>query len=307
MIYRYNDIVKYIDNNVTIIGDISQVSFDKPDSPEKADENSIIWIKTIGITEKSDLLNTRAKTIICPNDTEIPRFLLAQKCFLLTENPKLLFSIIVNDLFPRPSNLGVHHTALIGNEAEIGSGTYIGPYSVIDRCVIGTNCHIAAHCHIHNEVLIGNNVKIGSSSVIGADGFGFSRNKDGSLVRFPHNGGVIIEDDVEIGSLTTIDKGGLGNTIIRSGVKISSHVHIAHNVIIGKDSMIIANSNLLGSCQIGDRSWIAPAVCVKNGVSIGNDVIVGMGAVVTKNIPDGETWLGMPAMRLEEFLKQKLR
>jgi len=177
--------------------------------------------------------------------------------------------------------------------------------STVQAKDIGDNVTISEYCVIRADVIIGNNVKIGSSTIIGGLGFGFSRDNKNKLHRFPHIGGVIIGDEVEIGSNTSIDRGSLSNTIIKNGVKIANLVHIAHNVIIGKDSLIIAHSVLCGSCIIGERTWIAPSVCVKNGIIIGNDVVVGMGAIVTKNIPDNESWIGNPARPLSEYLLSK--
>ena len=114
---------------------------------------------------------------------------------------------------------------------------------------------------------------------------------------------MIIEDFVEVGSNTSIDRGSLGNTIIKEGAKIDNLVHIAHNVIVGKSCLVIANSMIGGSTIIDDFSWIAPSASILNQVKIGKNVTVGMGAVVTKSIPDGETWTGVPAKPMQEFLE----
>jgi len=139
--------------------------------------------------------------------------------------------------------------------------------------------------------------------VIGADGFGYQRNDKGEFEKFPHIGGVVIKDNVEIGSNTSIDRGALGNTIIEEGAKIDNLVHIAHNVKVGKHSAVIANSMIGGSTIIGDYSWVAPSVCMRDQISTGNNVTIGLGAVVLKSIPEGETWTGSPAKPLAEFLE----
>ena len=123
--------------------------------------------------------------------------------------------------------------------------------------------------------------------------------------KFPHIGGVVIEDDVEIGANACIDKGTLGDTIIRKGSKLDNFVHIAHNVTIGQHTAVIAHAMIGGSTVIGNYSWIAPSVVIRDGLNIGNNVLVGLGAVVTKNIPDNETWAGIPAMHLDKFLNIK--
>ena len=129
-------------------------------------------------------------------------------------------------------------------------------------------------------------------------GFGFVRQEDGSLFRFPHYGKTIMGKDVEIGEHVCIDRGALGNTIIGNGVKIDNLVHIAHNVEIGEHSLIVAGTVLGGSCKIGKRCFIGMSASIKNGVVIGDDVTIGMGAVVLRDIPDGETWVGNPARKL---------
>jgi UDP-3-O-[3-hydroxymyristoyl] glucosamine N-acyltransferase len=139
--------------------------------------------------------------------------------------------------------------------------------------------------------------------VIGSDGYGYQRNENLIFEKFPHMGGVIIEDNVDIGSNTCVDRGALGNTIIKEGAKIDNLVHIAHNVVIGRHCAIIANAMLGGSVVIADYSWVAPSASILNQVSIGKKVTVGMAAVVTKNIPDGETWAGVPAKPLKEFIE----
>jgi UDP-3-O-[3-hydroxymyristoyl] glucosamine N-acyltransferase len=135
----------------------------------------------------------------------------------------------------------------------------------------------------------------------GPVGFGYSRNEKGELEKFPHLGGVVIEDDVDIGSNTSIDRGTLGNTLIRQGAKIDNLVHIAHNVVVGKHAAVIAHAMIGGSTVIGDYGWVAPSAALMNGIAIGTYATVGLGAVVTKDIPADETWAGIPARPLKEF------
>ncbi|MFA6455573.1 MAG: UDP-3-O-(3-hydroxymyristoyl)glucosamine N-acyltransferase, partial [Bacteroidota bacterium] len=164
-------------------------------------------------------------------------------------------------------------------------------------------------CYIYDNVRIGKNVIIQAGAVIGGDGYGYSRNDKGEFEKFPHVGAVLIEDDVEIGANTCVDRGTLGNTIIREGAKIDNLVHIAHNVTVGKHAAVIAQSMIGGSTVIGDYGWIAPSASLMNGIKIGSKVTVGLGAVVTKNIPDGETWAGVPAQPLRDFvsIQKKLK
>jgi UDP-3-O-[3-hydroxymyristoyl] glucosamine N-acyltransferase len=137
-------------------------------------------------------------------------------------------------------------------------------------------------------------VKIGKNTVIGGDGFGYARDTDGMLVKMPHQGNVIIEENVEIGSNTCIDRAVIGSTVIGAGTKIDNLVHIAHGVKIGKNCLIVAGAVIGGSCEIGDNCFIGINASVKNKVKIGNNVTIGMGAVVLKDVPDGATVVGNP-------------
>jgi len=141
---------------------------------------------------------------------------------------------------------------------------------------------------------------IHAGAVIGSDGFGYTRNEEGLVEKFPHMGGVVIEDDVEIGANTCIDRGALGNTFIGRSVKIDNLVHIAHNVVIEENSFIIANAMIAGSVQIGKNAWIAPSASVLQQLKIGDNALVGVGSVIRENVPANETWAGVPARKIEK-------
>ena len=138
------------------------------------------------------------------------------------------------------------------------------------------------------------------NTTIGGTGFGYEKNTDGEFELFPHIGGVRIEKNVDIGANTCIDRGTLGNTIIGAGSKIDNLVHIAHNVKIGRNCAIIAHSMIGGSTVINDNCWVAPSACVRDGISIGSNSIIGLGSVVVKPIPDNEVWAGNPARKFEK-------
>lgn len=173
------------------------------------------------------------------------------------------------------SGAWVHHTADVDPEAVIFPGACIGP-----------------------NVRIGPGCVIGPNACIGQPGFGYTRHEDGRLAYRPHNAGVIIEPDVHIGACTTIDQGRHRPTIIRTGTRIDNHVHIAHNVIIGRHCAVIAHAMLAGTVELKDFAYIAPGAQIRDHVTIGQHAIAGLGAVVLHDVPDHETWAGNPARKL---------
>ena len=220
---------------------------------------------------------------------------------VLRDSARLDFMRVVDKFFARPRPQGIHPTAVISPSAKIAPNVYIGSLCSIGEAEIGEGTVIYASVHIYDGVKIGRNVVIHSGAVIGADGFGYQRNEAGELEKFPDVGGVVIEDDVEICALSHVARGTLGDTVIGQGTKIDTFVHVAHNVRIGKHCAIISHAMLGGGLTIGDFSWVAPSVCLRDRITIGSGVTVGLGAVVTKDVPDGATVLGTPARELDEF------
>jgi len=149
------------------------------------------------------------------------------------------------------------------------------------------------------KITIGNNTKICPTAKLGNEGFGFEPNENGELVFFPHFGDVIIGNNVRIGSYVCIDRGNMHNTIIEDGVKIDNLVHIAHNVHVGKNTMIVAGNIVCGSVTIGKNCFIGANSTIRQHLKIGDNVVIGMGSVVIEDVPDGQVWVGNPA----KFLK----
>ncbi|KKN36486.1 hypothetical protein LCGC14_0773090 [marine sediment metagenome] len=145
------------------------------------------------------------------------------------------------------------------------------------------------------RVILGKNVIVHTGTVIGEDGLGFVRDEKKNWVKFPHFGRVIIGDNVEIGANCVIDRGTLGDTVIGEGTKLENLIHVAHNAKIGKHCAIVAVTYIGGSSQIGDYTWVGPQVCIRDQIKIGKNCLIGMGAVVTKNIPDNWVVMGTPA------------
>jgi UDP-3-O-[3-hydroxymyristoyl] glucosamine N-acyltransferase len=216
--------------------------------------------------------------------------------YILSENPRLDFARVLQEFFVTNTTSGIADTARIGSNVSLGKNVSIGEYSIIgNNVVIGNGTEIRHHVVIGDNTVIGKNCLIKSNTVIGEEGFGFEKDEKGVPIRIPHLGRVVIGDNVEIGASTVIARGTLDDTIIENNVKIDDKVFIAHNVLIGDSSMIIAESEISGSVHIGQRTWLGPNCCVINGISIGSNCFIGLGTVVTKSLPDNVVAAGCPA------------
>lgn len=302
--YSVSEIAAAAEMPFELRGDISRM-VSGVNLPHEATATELGWIKPGHPTAAENLRTTRAGALFVQSGTVAE----TNATLILVENPRLAFLRAVSKLFARKPEPGIHPLASVHTEAKIGEGVYIGPFAVVGRCSIGAHSVIHGHVYLYDGVEIGSHVTIHAGTVVGADGYGYSRNERGELEKFPHVGKVVIENHVEIGTNTSIDRGTLGETRLCEGCKIDNLVHIAHNVRVGRHAAVIANAMIGGSTSIGDEAWIAPSAALMNGIQIGEKTTVGMGAVVTKSIPDGETWTGVPARPLKEFvdIQKKLK
>jgi UDP-3-O-[3-hydroxymyristoyl] glucosamine N-acyltransferase len=215
------------------------------------------------------------------------------------ENPHF-----ISDNVTIGSNEYIGAFAYIGNNVRIGENVKIYPNSYIgDNSVIGDNCFIFSGVKIYSETQIGNNCKIHSGVVIGCDGFGFVPDVNGEYKAIPQIGNVIIEDNVDIGSASTIDRATLGSTIIRKGVKLDNQIQIAHNVEIGKNTVIASQTGVAGSTKIGENCMIGGQVGISGHIKIGNNVKILAQAGISKNIKDNKIVNGTPAFNVNDFNK----
>ena len=194
--------------------------------------------------------------------------------------------------------------AYIGENVKIGDNVKIYPNAYIgDNVVIGDDTVIFAGVKIYSDTQIGRNCKIHSNAVIGADGFGFAPDENGAYIAIPQIGNVIIEDNVDIGAAATIDRATLGSTIIRKGVKLDNQIQIAHNVEVGKNTVIASQTGISGSTKIGENCMIGGQVGIAGHLKIGNNVKVLGQTGVTKSLKDNEMVYGTPALNARDFNK----
>ena len=186
---------------------------------------------------------------------------------------------------------------------KIGLNCSIGHNSIIEKnVIIGNNCSIGSNVIIRNS-LIKNNVHILDNCVIGKKGFGFFPNKD-SNIRYPQIGIVIIEDNVEIGCGSTIDRGSISNTIIGKNTFLDNQIHVAHNVKIGENCIIAGQVGFAGSSVLGNNVMIGGQAGISGHLKVGNNVQIGGGSGVIKNIPDNSKVMGYPAKDLKNFIRE---
>lgn len=301
-----NEILRVITSKYVVEGDIEKVKVTNVKPIEFADKNSLIWIKPVKQNKQKIVNNTKAILILSDFTVTLPKKLKNNKCLIKTDNPKFTLIEILNGLFARQYDYAIHPKAIIHPEAKIDRNVYIGPKSFIGNCEISENTRIEGNVFIYDGTVIKRNVIIQAGAVIGSDGFGYTKDSEGNLQKFPHIGNVIIHNNVEIGANTCIDRGALGSTIIGENSKINNLVHIAHNVLIGRNVVVGGQVNISGSTKIGDNVWIGPSSSIRNGIIIENDSIVGMGSVVVKNVLCGETVIGNPAKQMLSIKNKSL-
>ena len=267
------------------------------------------------------LLETRASAVVVSEDIEkspIP--------IIRTANPDLAFARIVDAFSPAPLTFyqGIHPTVILGEDVELGKGASIQAYSVVQPgakigagtiiypgvyvghfAAIGENSVIYPRVVIREHVRIGSNVIIHSGAIIGSDGFGFST-VAGVHVKIPQIGTVVIEDDVEIGANVTIDRARFDKTIIGKGTKIDNLCQIAHNVIVGRNSFIVAQTAVAGSTRIGDNVVLAGQSGIDGHLTIGNNSRVAGRSGVTKSLPPGSVVSGFPAQDHRTELREQV-
>lgn len=244
------------------------------------------------------------------------------KNYLLSKNPSLAFQILIEYFLPKIESgfLNIHTTAVIHEEAQLGRDVKIGPRAVIDRGVkvglrskieagafigaeveIGDDCHIHANAVIREGTKLGNRVVVQSGAVIGSDGFGYHTAPDGKHTPLKHLGAVILEDEVEVGACTTIDRARFKETRIGRGTKIDNLVQIAHQVKMGRDCLIVSQVGIAGSTEIGNNVVLGGQVGIIGHITIGDRVWMAARAAASKSITKPGIYSGAPAIEIREF------
>lgn len=273
------------------------------------------------------LETTAASAVLIGRNVDTSKFAKLPPAVIFLDDPYSSFVIAIERFMPKKTDVepGIHPTAIVPPSASIGTNCSVGAYVVIgerttigDHAVIhphvvigrdvtiGESCIFYSHVSIREECVIGNRVVIQPGAVIGGDGFGFAPKKDRSYKKIPQIGTVVIEDDVEIQANTCIDRATLGETRIKRGTKIDNLVQIAHNVIIGEDTVIAGLSGVAGSTKIGNRNMIGGGVSITGHVFTADDVKVAGASVATKSFDKpGETYAGFPGKEASKWRRSE--
>ena len=292
---------------------INEVELNNVAELRDANQNSVCFYENIKYIEQ--LKKSKAGLIFVPKDFDV--LLKSNTNLILIDKPYISFMMLVKhwlkissplrtgkiantSIVPDSVKLGkdvvINDNVILGEHVTIGSNTIIEGNSVIQNKVeIGSNCHIFHNTTIYEECIIKNNVVIHAGCVIGSDGFGYVFH-EGIQNKIPQVGNVIVEDDVEIGANSTIDRATIGSTIIGKGTKIDNLVQVGHNCIIGENSILCAQVGLAGSTIIGDVVYLAGQVGVAGHLKINDRAMVGAQSGVSNSIPENAKYFGTPAI-----------
>lgn len=303
--------------NLQVIGN-PEAEFTNVANLEFASENDLTFYGDIKY--KHQLENTKAKIIIVKEDFNDYK---SSITYLKAQNPYLIFLMIIDQFFkPKIELEGIDASSFVDKSSIIGDNTSIGKNVVIGKnckigknnkifhntvigndVIIGDNCLIYPNVYIGDRVKIGNNVIIYPGVVIGSDGFGYLRDNNGNHHKIPQIGDVVIEDDVEIGANSCIDRAALGSTIIKKGTKIDNLVQIAHNVIVGEQTAISSQSGIAGSSKIGSYCTFGGQVGIADHITIGDRVMLGAQSGVSKSLKGDAIYMGTPAKEYKKYIK----
>lgn len=273
--------------------------------------------------------NEKYFTAACATDAAAilvsEEFTATDKTLIKVPNVRVALAELLNAFHPeRTCPPGIHETAVVADSAEVDATAHVGPHCIIEAgskigpdvtlmgqiyigadCSLGQSTKLFPNTTLYDRTIVGERVRIHAGSVIGSDGYGYVFD-EGQHKKIPQVGNVIIEDDVEIGSNVSIDRGAIGPTVIGAGTKIDNLVQIAHNVSAGKHNLIISQVGIAGSTQMGDYVTLAGQAGIAGHLKIGNQVTVAAKAGVMHNIPDGEKWMGAPAQPDRQTKRQML-
>ncbi len=319
---QLRDIATLVDGTLEGDGDVEITGLAKIEDARPGELTFLAnpkYRKYIATTSAAAMLVGRDVTIDLPRDRTPPLRLIR------VQDPYYSFQHLAELFYPtetRPAP-GIHPSAIIAPTAVVGKGVSIGPHVVVgeqaaigDGCVllagvvigdgvsIGTGSTLYPNVVVREGCSLGRNVIVHACTAIGSDGFGFTRQEDGAYKKIPQRGIVVIEDDVEIGANCAIDRATLGETRIKRGAKLDNLIHVAHNVIIGENTVIAAQTGISGSTKVGRECQIGGQVGLSGHLTIADRTTIGAKSGVPKSIEEeGQTWFGYPSFPIHETLR----
>ena len=274
---------------------------DNISDPESVNSKSLDWVNSTKTNKQEIVELSPAKVFVVDSEVKYSESLSSRKkTLIVVQNPRFVISKIASHFFIDTYKSGIHPSAIVDNEAIVDPTAYIGPGCIVGKALIGANTVLVANVTIYNNVKIGDRCLIQAGTVIGTDGLGCSRDENGVLSKFPHLGGVVMGNDIEVGANSQIARGSFSDTIIEDGCKLNGLCFIAHNCHLEKNVWITGNTMLCGSVRVGKNSTIFSSVTIRDQRKIGESVTIGMGSVVTKDVPAYEIWVGNPAKKMNK-------
>lgn len=296
------DIISFLDKRIiTVKGPYEGCFIDNIPDAQHVIETSLDWVNSSKANKQEIAENSSARVLVVDDSIKYTSTLADKgKVLLVVKKTRQIIAEIATQFFVEKKASGIHSSAVISDEALIDPSAHIGAGCVIGKARIGANTVLMPNVVVYDNVKIGDNCLIQAGAVIGTDGLGCVRDEHGKLSKFPHLGGVIIGNDVEIGANCQIAKGAFSDTLIDNGCKINGLCFIAHNGHLEENVWITGDTMLCGSVHVKKNTTIFSNVIIREQRTIGVHATIGMGSVVTKNVPDGETWVGAPAHRMEK-------
>ena len=295
------DIIENLNEELICVhGDVTNLFIDNIADVNNVTETSLDWINTNKQDKQTIAESSIAKVLITDKSVIFSESLQQKKKVLIQVKDPRKTMIKVAIMFLEKKEPGIHSSAIIDSEAIVDQSAHIGAGCVVGKATIGADTVLMPNVVVYDGVKIGNRCLIHAGVVIGTDGLGCTRDEEGKLTKFPHLGGVIIEDDVEIGANSQVAKGAFSDTFIKNGCKLNGLCFVAHNCVLEENVWITGDTMLCGSVHVGKNTTIFSNVVVRDKRIIGEGVVIGMGSVVTKDVPSGETWVGNPAKKFEK-------
>lgn len=272
----------------------------RPASLNRPQDHAVMFIMKERIEQAAAFSGVKECLIFWPDSEPVPEELGRLHAVVPCDNPKLCYCRFFRDNhidnLPRKEAFDVVDGAYIAKGARIGANATVMPGAYIGgEVVLGDNVYIGAGAKLLGRISVGNNVVIRENAVIGSDSLTTDREADGSAVTMPQFGSVVIEDNAQIGANTVVNRGAIDETRIGSGAKISGACYVSHNVQIGKNAFIVGETMLLGSSSVGADCLVSGNCVVNVATSVGENSTIGMGSVVTRDIPDRVIAFGTPA------------